>query len=290
MPVTPAVGVTGASGFIGSALVRAFARDGRPVVAFVRDPARVAPVRGVVVRRYSLNGGPPDLDGVGTLVHCAFAPRVSAREDAIATNVEGTLALFRAARARAIRFVFMSSINAVGSIDSAYARQKRAIEERLGDDALVLRPGLVAGDGGLFAIVVAATHRAIVPLIDGGRQAVQLVGIDDLYGALRLALEADLSGAHNIVAAPPLTLRTIVTTLLSAQHRRALLLDVPYAAAFAAASIAERFGVALPVTTESLRGLRGARVQEASTAISALGWHPQPSAAVLAPFASKGAP
>lgn len=270
--------------------MRAFARDGRPVVAFVRDPARVAPAPGVVVRRYSLGAEAPDLDGVGTLVHCAFAPRVSAREDAIATNVEGTLAIFRAARERAIRFVFMSSINAVADVDSAYARQKRAIEERLGADALVLRPGLVAGDGGLFAIVVAATRRAIVPLIDGGRQAVQLVGIDDLYDALRLALEADLSGPHNLVAAPPLTLRTIVATLLQAQHRRALLLDVPYAAAFAAASIAERCGVALPVTTESLRGLRGARTQEASAAIRELGWYPQPAAAVLAPFASKGAP
>jgi nucleoside-diphosphate-sugar epimerase len=270
--------------------VRAFARDGRPVVAFVRDPARVAPARGVVARRYSLNGDAPDLDGVGTLVHCAFAPRVSAREDAIATNVDGTLAIFRAARARSIRFVFMSSISAVASIDSAYARQKRAIEERLGADALVLRPGLVAGDGGLFATVVAATRRAIVPLIDAGGQAVQLVGIDDLYGALCLALEADLRGPYNIVAAPPLTLRTIVTTLLQAQHRRALLLNVPYAVAFAAASIAERCGVALPVTTDSLRGLRGACVHEASAAIRELGWHPQPASAVLASFASKGAP
>ncbi|MDB5092017.1 MAG: NAD-dependent epimerase/dehydratase [Candidatus Eremiobacteraeota bacterium] len=270
--------------------MRAFAQDGRPVVAFVRDPAGLAPPPGVVVRRYSLNAGAPDLDGVETLVHCAFAPRVSAREDAITTNVEGTLEIFRAARARAIRFVFMSSINAVGNIDSAYARQKRAIEERLGAGALVLRPGLVAGDGGLFAIVVAATRRPIVPLIDGGRQAVQLVGIDDLYAALRLALEADLSGAHNVVAAPPLTLRTIVATLLQAQRRRALLLDVPYAAAFAAASIAERCGIALPVTTESLRGLRGARVQEASAALRELGWQPQPPSAVLASFASKGAP
>jgi nucleoside-diphosphate-sugar epimerase len=288
VPDIGTVGITGASGFIGSALTRAFSGQGVRVVAFVRDPAQMPAAGKVLARPYTLDAKKvPDLDGIDILVHCAFAPRVAGSVDAVATNVDGTMALYRAAGDRGVRFAFMSSISALGRSESAYARQKRAIEERLGVEALVFRPGLVIGKGGFFETVLAATHRPVVPLIDGGHQMMQVVAIDDLCSAVWLALGNGLCGAHNIVSDPPLALRTIVRTLLDAQERRAFLLTVPYAAAFAVASIAERLGVALPVTTESLRGLEGARLQAPSAAMHALGWSPVPPSAVLKTCASK---
>jgi nucleoside-diphosphate-sugar epimerase len=277
------VGITGASGFLGGFLASAYARDGHGVVAFARDPARVR-AAGCAARTYEL-GAVPDLDGVDVLIHCAYAPG-SRADDAVARNVEGTAALFEAARARGITFVFVSSVNAAAGVESAYARQKRAVEALLGGGALVLRPGLIAGEGGLFARLRALAARPLVPLVGGGRAPVQLIAAEDVYGALRIALGAELRGAHTLVAEPPLPLSEVLRALAGPRPPR--FADVPFGLAFALATLAERLGVALPVTTENLRGLRGAAPQPASAALRALGWAPESAPAVLARLASKG--
>lgn len=283
-----AVGITGATGFLGGSLVRAFVRDGVDVVAFVRDPARARVPAGVQVRPYELGLDLPDLRGVAALVHCAFAP-ATARDDRVALNVASALALAREAAAQGVRFAFVSSISAGAETDSAYARQKRAIEQGLGPDSLVLRPGLIAGPGGLFGTLVRLSRLPVVPLLDGGGQAVQLVAVDDVYAALRLALDSGLTGVHTLVSEPALTMRTIVRELGRLGGRRPLLIGIPSAMAYSAAAIAERLGVALPVTAENIRGLRGARVQPASRALLERGWEPRAATAVLSSFPSNAA-
>ncbi|HTD34286.1 MAG TPA: NAD-dependent epimerase/dehydratase family protein, partial [Candidatus Elarobacter sp.] len=202
-----AAGITGASGFVGSALCRAFRADGVPVVAFTRDAARVS-AAGVEARPYAISDV-PELAGIGVLVHCAIATE-GEHDDVVRRNVDGALALYRAASRAGIRFVFVSSLSAEGEASSAYAEQKRRIESLLGGDALIVRPGLIAGAGGLFQRLRATASRPVVPLIDGGRQTVQIVAIDDVCSAVRVALDARLAGAHNVVAPPPLTLRDVV--------------------------------------------------------------------------------
>ena len=280
------VGITGATGFVGGALVRAFVRDGADVVAFVRDPARASLSVDVRMRPYDLDGGPPDLSGIDTLIHCAYAPSAGPSDDRVTLNVDAAAVLFRAARAHGARFVFMSSVNAGTAIASAYARQKRAIEADLGHEALILRPGLIAGAGGVFANLLAAAQRPVVPLIDGGRQTVQLIGLDDLYAALRVALDAGLSGVHTVVNEPPVTMRAIVETVGGRGGRAPLLVPVPGSLALAIASLAERAGVPLPVTTENIRGLRGLATQPPSAALLDAGWRPRSTSAVLASVAA----
>ena len=113
------VAITGASGFVGSALVADLVARGIRVRALVRDASRAPEGAEVVVIR-----GFDDaialaraLDGAGAVVHLAarahvMSETVSNIEAAYrAVNVDGTRHLLGAVRAaRVPRFVFVSSV------------------------------------------------------------------------------------------------------------------------------------------------------------------------------------
>lgn len=109
------VGVTGASGFIGAALVQRHVEAGHAVRCLTRNPlARVH--RGALVMEGDLTC--PDgrltrfADAVDVLYHCAGEVHDERRMRAI--NVEGTRALLRAAGGRIGRWVQLSSTGVYG--------------------------------------------------------------------------------------------------------------------------------------------------------------------------------
>src|SRR4051812_48113727 len=67
------IGITGASGFIGSRVVDLALRRGHEVIAFSRNPQRAIP--GCTMRPFSLDR-PPDLEGCEALLHLAAEPVV----------------------------------------------------------------------------------------------------------------------------------------------------------------------------------------------------------------------
>ena len=165
------VAITGANGFVGSALLQTFADAGWRVIALTRRPADPP----VEWRRYDLRDDSLTdglLAGVDVLVHCAYARRRPGA-DAFATNVRASKMLFDAARGAGTKqLIFVSSLAAGGDAPSEYGRQKFRIEQMLDPNAdTVVRAGLVLGNGGLFARMQAyLRRRSLVPLIDGGRR------------------------------------------------------------------------------------------------------------------------
>jgi len=168
--------VTGASGFVGSALLPVLEQAGYEVVAAVRTLD--APVAGNAKKvRIGTIGAQTDwseaLRGVAAVVHLAAMVHVREGEGDLeafrAVNVAGTERLARAAReAGARRFVFLSSIGVHGghtigrpfdesspvAPHTAYVRSKAEAEQALrqvasqdGLEAVVLRPPLVYGPG-----------------------------------------------------------------------------------------------------------------------------------------------
>ncbi len=267
------VGVTGATGFVGRGLLAALERDNIKTVAFARDVAggRDGPAH----RRYSL-ADPPSADalaGIDVLVHCAFIVHGRTAPDSSEINVRGTLALFEAARRAGARFIFLSSLSALHDARSEYGMHKYALETALRDtEALVLRPGLVVGDGGLVRNVYEAARRGFVPLVDGGRQATQIVALDDLAEAVVLGAAQGLRGAHVIASRESVSVRELVTGLCRRFALAPRCIDVPWHLAWALAAAAERAGLRLPLTKENLLGIRCARYQRPSSAFEALGW------------------
>ena len=127
--------ITGGSGFVGKTLLTRLSKsDQRPPVlrVLVRQPsdapARVEPCVGDLREPLSLHRA---CEGVDTVIHLAGIAHVgsAASAEARAINLDGSLALLRAAiDAGARRFVFLSSTL---SLDDSlhYGRDKRCVEE-----------------------------------------------------------------------------------------------------------------------------------------------------------------
>lgn len=171
--------LTGATGFIGSALTVKILENGSDLVAAVRQRSKLIPtlVQQVEVGEISsLTDWSDVFDDVSTVIHTAA--RVHVMDDDAAdplteyrrVNVEGTMNLARqAASAGVSRFIFLSSIKVNGEITIAgkpftadaepapidpYGVSKAETEQALleissktGMDVVIIRPVLVYGPG-----------------------------------------------------------------------------------------------------------------------------------------------
>ncbi len=182
--------ITGATGMIGQFLVPFLRQRGVAVVAAVRNASRLPP--GVeIFATGDLGPNTPwqsAVAGVDAVVHLAAwsGERARARDEARIQrlNVAATVALAKAAAdARVARFVFMSSVKAIGEVSGlggfteesplfprdAYGRSKRDAEVALEGllrptktRLVILRPPLVYGPG------AGANFRALLGLVATG--------------------------------------------------------------------------------------------------------------------------
>ncbi|MBX3190866.1 MAG: NAD-dependent epimerase/dehydratase family protein [Labilithrix sp.] len=117
-----AVAVTGATGFIGSAVVRKLLEQKRTVRCLVEPGANAANLDGLPVERVSVDvtdfpGMKRALEGCSSLFHLAAIYKTWLRDEEIIhrVNVEGTTATLLAAQhAKVKRVVYTSSIAAIG--------------------------------------------------------------------------------------------------------------------------------------------------------------------------------
>lgn len=285
-PSRRTVAITGANGFIGSNLVRHFSARGWNVLALCRDARAQALGPGVTSREFSLPNGARDEDLAGgdVLIHCALVRHSKRSPDSDAINTLGTERLFQLSRRLGYgQFVFLSSLSAHDQAESHYGRHKRELE-RLFDPArdLIVRPGLTLGNGGLARSMVDAIRRSrFVPLVGGGRQPVYTIGVDELCDALYRMVERGTSGAHNVAALEPVTVRELYAGLARKAGVRCVFVPVPDLPVFVSLTIVEKLGVELPITTENLLGLRQLRTFDLAGDLKALDLHPRSFAETL---------
>lgn len=222
--------VTGASGFVGMAVLERLCRDGgRSIVAAMRAPLRMTlPARVQVLQVGNLDETTvwrAGLAGVTTVVHCAARTHVTRGDDAHSlaeyrrVNVDGTLALARQAVGAGVRrFVFLSSIKVNGEStwpgerfhagdqprpEDAYGISKLEAERGLlalsastGLEVTIIRPPLVYGPGvkGNLAVVMHWISKG-VPLPFGAlkHNRRSLVALDNLVDLVVTCLDHPLA-------------------------------------------------------------------------------------------------
>jgi len=157
-PATGPVAVTGATGFIGRALVTRLSRSGFRVRALCRRPEPGLGERGVDTILGALEDpGSLErlLDGAEAVVHAAGAVRVRSRREFDAVNRSGTANLVAALASGMLppRLILVSSLAARAPALSAYAHSKHMAEQEIeagrprGLDFCILRPPAVYGPG-----------------------------------------------------------------------------------------------------------------------------------------------
>jgi uncharacterized protein YbjT (DUF2867 family) len=179
--------VTGASGFVGSALGRELEARGQTVRAMTRRPERYrgagAPVYGDIADEASLAAALDGVDAAYYLVHSLasadFAERDRAGAKAFATA---------AARAGVGRVVYLGGLGENDDHLSAHLRSRAEVGRILASEVptTTLRAGIVVGDGGIsWEILVQLVERLpamITPRWVDTR--CQPVGLDDVVAAL----------------------------------------------------------------------------------------------------------
>ncbi|MFJ4781469.1 NAD-dependent epimerase/dehydratase family protein [Streptomyces sp. NPDC088762] len=224
--------MTGAAGFVGSAVVGRLVEQGVRVRALVHRadvPPGVEGVRGDLARGESLRGV---CDGVGTVLHLASRIGGSAQE-CRAVNVEGTRALVAEAERAGVRRIVQLGTAAVyrdgahrGAVEGELPEEPESVTSvtRLGGERLVLaaggtvlRPHLVYGRGDRWVVPSLVRLLARLPhWVDGGRARMSMVSVDALAGALaELAVrEEDTGGVLHACHPEPVSARELVETVV----------------------------------------------------------------------------
>lgn len=217
--------VTGASGFLGGAVVRDLRARGHRVRALVRGTSDTSDLDGVALYKGDLDV-PMSLlaavDGVEAVVHAAArVDDAGSREAFEKTNVRGTEALLRAARRAGVRrLVFVSSPSVVmdgrpkvrqspraryprrflNLYSETKARAERAVlaADTDGFRTLALRPRGIYGPGdttGPIARILDRLEAGRLPDLSGPRPVyADLCFVDSAARACSLAVEADVGG------------------------------------------------------------------------------------------------
>lgn len=213
--------VTGATGFIGSVLARELQNQGHRVRALVlaNEDSSALERLSVEIRRGDLTN-PESIrglcDGIDTVFH--LAGRVTdwgSREQFYRAIHDATRYLLEEAVGRASRFIYVSSIAAIG-----FGRHMKGIRE--GDPAFhsgipyndakldaerlvmschatgriactVIRPSNVTGPGSAWVRDILDKMRAMpLPLVDSGRYSASLIYVDNLVDGIIMAGTMDI--------------------------------------------------------------------------------------------------
>ena len=298
-----AVLVTGASGFLGGALVRDLRSEGRAVLATGRDVGICAEVGALPLDL-------ADAEAVAVLTAAAERVGVTGIVHAAALSAPwGTVAEFRrcnvgatqtvlevARRLGGVRVVHISTPSvcfrfadqlglredaALPPPVNAYAATKAEAEVLArAAGAVVLRPRGIygAGDRALLPRLVRAIQAGPLPLMRGGQAATYLTHVADVVAAIRAALASEAAGVFHISGGVALPIRAVVEAVAARAGVEPRWRALPVPLVMAAARALEwrgaltgveprvtRYGVGLFAYTQTLDISRAARE---------LGWRP----------------
>jgi dihydroflavonol-4-reductase len=313
-PLSGRVLVTGASGFVGSAVARIAKERGFDVRVVIRktssrqnlDGLDAEVVFGDMRDETSMRAA---MKGVRYLFHVAADYRIWARDpsEIERANLEGTEATMRAALAEGIeRIVYTSSVATLkvspagDSVDEtrpaqadqtigAYKRSKvlaeRAVERMVANDglpAVIVNPSTPIGPRDVKPtptgrIIVEAATGKIPAFVDTG---LNLVHVDDVANGHLLALERGVIGERYILGGENLSLQQMLADIAGLAGRKPPTIKLPrgplYPLAFGAELYAKFSGKEPFVTVDGLKMSKNKMYFTSAKATRELGYRARP--------------
>lgn len=303
--------VTGATGFLGSALVTELVRQQQPVRILARDEAKaraqfgdgVTLISGDITDqkavRQAVEGATCIYHLVGRLYHPSVPVELYSE-----THVEGTRILLEACQGQAQlqRFVHCSTTGVLGvtgktpaAEDAPFAptnpyEATKLAAERLalkayreqGIPVSVIRPGLVYGPGDLHLLgFFSSIKKGLFRVIDGGHALLHPIYIDDMTTAFLLAAQRPEAIGHcyNIAGERPVPIRELATTIAHSLGKELPKGSIPLWLANLASDIFALLpgfqGERAPLTRSRVKFLTHSRVYDCRRAHKELGFQPQ---------------
>ncbi|MEA2397141.1 MAG: hypothetical protein QOK25_697 [Thermoleophilaceae bacterium] len=230
--------LTGATGNMGSALLRRLTASGERVRCLVREPRRLGPDRvrvqialGDLAEPASFRNA---LRGVDTVVHLAAAIRDQPRASLEELNAVATLRLLRAAERTGVeRFVFASALGASLHGPARFFRAKALAERAVEESPLrtiVFAPSIVYSPRDPWIrLLERMSLLPAMPISGSGRAEYQPIWADDAAACVMAALEGNGQPRERYELAGPerLSYDEIARETLRALRRQRRLLHLP---------------------------------------------------------------
>ncbi len=311
--------VTGASGFVGAAIVRALLGRGWSVRGLLRSSSNRRNLRDLpvdIVFGDLADGASLEraLAGCDALFHAAADYRLGALDPhrLYQTNVEGTRAILQAAqRARVERIVYTSSVATIGlppdgtpgdeatpvglqDMIGHYKRSKFLAEQvarewaRSEAHVVIVNPSTPVGPGDVKPtptgqILVDAARGRTPAYVDTG---LNVAHVDDVAEGHLLALERGRPGEHYILGGENLSLRDILTAIAELVGRKPPRIRLPHSLVLPLAHVAEAYsrvsGRPTRITVEGVRMSRKRMFFSSAKAVRELGYRWRPPRDALA--------
>jgi nucleoside-diphosphate-sugar epimerase len=261
------VGITGATGYVGTILRAAFAEEGHEVIAFARPNRMTSESAAAMVgvaesRPYEIKHPPSRaaLSDLDVLIHGAWDLTLVRAGDVWGVNVSGSQHLLRdAAHAGVRRLIFISSMSAYKGTRQLYGQAKLACERtacNLG--GVSTRLGLVYGPGwgGMAGALRKLTNLPVTPLI-GARSHQFTVHEADMAAAMVRIAESDMPLPEPVGLANPeqVPFRRLMKEIAASQGRTLRAVPVPWQLVSGLLKAGEALHVSLPFRSDSVIGL-----------------------------------
>ncbi|MBN9593453.1 MAG: NAD-dependent epimerase/dehydratase family protein [Alphaproteobacteria bacterium] len=305
--------VTGASGFVGSAVARLAVQRGYDVGVLVRATSSRANLEGLDCEIVTGDMRDPAsmeraLKGVRFLLHVAADYRLWARdpEEIVRNNVEGTRATMEAALATGVeRIVYTSSVatlkplnrcaadetsrhdeqSAIGAYKLSKLLAERLVEKMVAErglPAIIVNPSTPIGPRDIRPtptgriIVEAATGR-MPAFVDTG---LNLVHVEDVALGHFLSLDKGRVGESYVLGGSDVSLKEMLAAIAKLTGRHAPRVRLPrlplFPLAYGAEAVARLTGREPFITADALRMAKYRMFFSSAKAVSELGYHARP--------------
>jgi uncharacterized protein YbjT (DUF2867 family) len=280
--------ITGATGFIGSHLVRALLEQGHDIIVCVRRPENakkqwpeITALEADFSTEHKRSNWLPRLKKVDVVINAIGIIRETGNQTFDALHTRAPVALFRACESTEVkRVIQISALGADENAFSHYHRSKREADQVLRNSRLdwaIIMPSIVYGPGAKsMALFKAISALPLIPLIDRGDQPIQPIHIDDMTRAVVELVESASPLGYDIemVGPAPVTMKELYAKL---RHwlglGQARFCSIPYRLSLLWARFAGLLGQT-PITKEAVQMLRRGNTGNVEAFVARFGFKP----------------